>query len=210
MIGRRWDSMSSHWGGFTLVEVLLTLCLLVIITSLAWPVLDKPMATLRLQKAADAIHAEWYEARVEAMDSGRTYMFRYTVGGNQFRAECYTPTETADDPVSDDYYDGSSGGLGYTGAPRKPVDGTLPKGVTFLAGQTEADTRAAMIQPAADSSYVGEVDWSEPILFYADGTTSTAVLQLGNEHNRCIELSLRGLTGTVNIGEVSAGSEATP
>jgi len=38
--------------------------------------------------------------------------------------------------------------------------------------------------------------WSTPIFFYPDGTTSTAAILLKNEAGRCIEIRLRGLTGT--------------
>ena len=38
--------------------------------------------------------------------------------------------------------------------------------------------------------------WSVPIFFYPDGSTSTAAVLLKNENGRCIEVRLRGLTGT--------------
>lgn len=144
------------------------------------------------------------------MDSGRTYVFRYAVAGNRFRIECYTSAETLEDPVFDDYFDGGAGGSGYTGALPKPLDGTLPAGITFVASQSEAETYTTSIDSDATSSYAMEDDWSEPILFYPDGTTSTAVLLLQNQYNRCVELSLRGLTGTVDIGEIYAAEGPFP
>jgi len=38
--------------------------------------------------------------------------------------------------------------------------------------------------------------WSTPIFFYPDGSTSTAAILLKNEAGRCIEIRLRGLTGS--------------
>ena len=38
--------------------------------------------------------------------------------------------------------------------------------------------------------------WSTPIFFYPDGSTSTAAILLKNEAGRCIEVRLRGLTGS--------------
>ena len=207
MIGRRSRSPRFRRRGFTLVEVLLTLCLIVVITSLAWPVLDKPFANLRLKKVADEVRAQWAGARVEAMDSGRTYVFRYVAGGDRFRIEAYATVETQEDPVYDDYFDGSAGGLGYTGQACQPVDGTLPEGITF---ETELDSRAASTNLEAGSLTAFEANWSGPILFYPDGTSSTAVLRLKNQHDRCIDVSLRGLTGTSNVGEVFTGQEQSP
>jgi len=48
---------------------------------------------------------------------------------------------------------------------------------------------------------------STPILFYPDGTTSTARLLLRNEYDRSIELSLRGLTGVARVGELKTVAE---
>jgi hypothetical protein len=44
--------------------------------------------------------------------------------------------------------------------------------------------------------------WSEPILFYPDGTASDATVVLENEYRRRIELTLRGLTGVATVGEL--------
>jgi hypothetical protein len=42
------------------------------------------------------------------------------------------------------------------------------------------------------------------VLFYPDGTTSTAVVAVTNERNKSIEVSLRGLTGAVHVGPVES------
>jgi prepilin-type N-terminal cleavage/methylation domain-containing protein len=193
--------------GFTLTEVMLTLCLLVVIAAMAWPVLDRPFANQRLRKAADGIRAEWALARVEAMDSGRTYVFRYTPDGNQFRVECYATAATADEPIFDDGFGDSADGLGYADASRPPQEGTLPDRVTFVASETAPDTRAVMIESQAALPTAAESGWSEPILFYPDGTSSTARLLLKNDYDCYIELALRGLTGTVDVGEVQKAQE---
>ncbi len=209
MIGRHRNSTSNARRGFTLLEVLLTLCMLVIIMGLAWPVVKGPIDTLRLRRTADEVHAQWASARVEAMDSGRTYMFRHSLGEeqNDYRITCYSATESTGDPVHDETFDGSAGGLGLAGAPREPITGTLPEGIMFLVSETEADNRAVLTQAVSGGSDADSAEWSTPILFYPDGTTSNSVLQLRNDRNSCIELSLRGLTGMVTIGKVTTAEE---
>jgi len=44
--------------------------------------------------------------------------------------------------------------------------------------------------------------WSTPIFFYPDGSTSTAAILLKNAAGRCIEIRLRGLTGTSTATEI--------
>ena len=41
--------------------------------------------------------------------------------------------------------------------------------------------------------------WSTPIFFFPDGTTSTAAVLLKNDREKCVEIRLRGLTGTGTI-----------
>lgn len=201
MIGRRFHSTPDRRQGFTLMEVMLTLCLLVIIASLAWPTLDKPFANQRLRKSADLIRAEWGEARVEALNSGLTYIFQFTIGGDRYRIQRQAAPETPPDAEYDDTSTDPSTALQFD-AESAETEHTLPEGVTFVNAKTALDSRAATVESEADVTLSMEETWSEPILFFPDGTTSTARLILQNRHNRCIELNLRGLTGVVKVGEV--------
>jgi len=45
--------------------------------------------------------------------------------------------------------------------------------------------------------------WSAPVFFFPDGTTSTAATLLKNQSNRCLEVRLRGLTGTTSTGSIT-------
>ena len=52
--------------------------------------------------------------------------------------------------------------------------------------------------------------WSDSICFYPDGTTSDVRLVLLNDRGNRVELTLRGLTGTVIVGDVQAPEERLP
>ena len=88
----------------------------------------------------------------------------------------------------------------------------LPEDISFAAGQTRVDSRAAAFE--SDSQAIGadqlEAGRSKPILFYPDGTTSSARLMLKNKQNRRIELALRGLTGVVTVGQLRSTEERLP
>jgi len=49
--------------------------------------------------------------------------------------------------------------------------------------------------------------WSSPIFFYPDGLTTTTAMLLKNEAGRCIEIRLRGLTGTSMITPITLTSD---
>lgn len=186
----------------TLVEVLLVLCLLVALASLAWPALERPLANQKLRKAADGVRVVWGRARLKAMSTGETLAFRYSIESDRYSVQAYAGAEYVQETSSPETAETSGD---YSSHPEfmlgnEPV---LPEGVTFLSGETDAaaDARA---QPAVseEAPSGGEgLGWSEPILFYPDGTTSTAKLLLKNEYDRCIELYLRGVTGVVTVGE---------
>jgi len=100
----------------------------------------------------------------------------------------------------------------------------LPEGVFFADTLAVPDERAAYYlgftvgedengtvqDPVAnrDTRY-GETKardgtlWSAPVFFFPDGTTSTAAVLLKNQSNRCLEVRLRGLTGTTSIGSIT-------
>ena len=85
-----------------------------------------------------------------------------------------------------------------------PKEGNLPEGITFYADDPALDAPAGTAAGGSDEPPLGAQVWSDPILFCPDGTTSGARLQLKNDYDCTIELSLRGLTGTVTVGEVQS------
>lgn len=202
---------------FTLVEILLTLALIAGMAALLWPSLDKPFASARLRKSADLVRAQWTSARVQAMSTGLVHSFKYQAGTGDFRVEPWefqeaeAPAEGAEDFSATPYVVGT--------APASP-GGTLPERIHFVADQVAEDARAAHLQgggtvqisnntdsirPAkgGDAPEAGAMSgaWSTPILFYPDGTTSTAQVLLTNEHGRQIVVQLRGLTGVATLVE---------
>jgi len=199
VIGRCRQSTSNRRQGFTLLELMLTLSILVILASLTLPLMQKPLASQRLRDAAGLVRAKWVATRVKALDSGDVYLFRYIAEEDRFCIEARRQPDTLGDSI---WSDTSTGSLQV--AELQTREETLPEGVIFVGSETAPDTRASTIVSTADAFEAGA---TAPILFYPDGTTSTARLVLRNEYGRTIELSLRGLTGVVTIGKVAAAEE---
>ena len=185
------------------------LALLVIIASLAWPTLNRSFETQRLRKAGDLVRAAWGRARVRAMSTGRIHIFQYTVEGDRYATHRRTTAEVTVDAAAGDLPAGFAD-ASYENPIPFGTERKLPKEVTFVGSEAIYDTRAEMV--AADANQFRSVDqgWSEPIFFYPDGTTSTARLVLKNQRGRTLELTLRGLTGVVTVGEVQAPEEGLP
>lgn len=200
---------NSRARGVTLVEVLLVMVVLAVVGAFAWSGLQRPFAAQRLKSAADAVRTEWCQARVDAMRSGHTFAFRYVVKGDRYHLG---PQEDPGASASSetDNATASQDELSALGedpiAP--PEDRTLPSGVKFLADDSADAELAAMEGEQETTESQADADaWSDPIFFYPDGTTSDARLVLASDRNSAIRVMLRGLTGTVTIGDLGAVAE---
>ena len=78
----------------TLMELLLVMAVLVAIAALALPSLVGPLETQRLRSGAEMVRVQWARARVKAIETGRTYVFRFEPNGQACLIE---PWLTMDD-----------------------------------------------------------------------------------------------------------------
>jgi len=170
----------------TLLELVLVLAVLVMIAALAVPALDRPLAAQRLKSAADLVRSTLTKARVEAMRGGEVQLFRFLPETGEYQVERFA---------------GLEGAVEQSGFAAANLSGILPEGNLFVAAD-RAETARDQALEMSQASAAGEAGWSQPIMFYADGTTSTALLLLRGEYGMSVELSLRGLTGGVQVSEV--------
>ena len=236
-----------HRIGFTLVEVLLVLFILILITTLGVFMMRGTLAQQQLKYSANRVRGEWRDANVRAMEEGQIFCMRGKIGGStiiidrildsHFTAGLSSRQTTTRFDAYNEYDPFEKGG--FTGDVqdfilRDPDLATgnygvikidLPSTVTIADVIAVAEERSAFylglsapgemettrdedieiytidalstsdIRLGESSGSDGTV-WSTPIFFYPDGSTSTAALLLKNESGRCIEIRLRGLTGT--------------
>ena len=194
-------------GGFTLLEVLLVLGLLVVLASVVYPALERPFASERLRKGADQIRAEWTRARVRAMTSGVPQVFRYQLESGTFRLETWGGLDIAIEASDAASLNAAAGQTAVSHGANAQGDRQLPEDVLFVGGQTQADSKASLVAPAGTGSLAEQASWSQPIYFYPDGTTSTANLLMRNSGELFIMLTLRGLTGTTSVSDLMTAEE---
>jgi Tfp pilus assembly protein FimT len=193
------------------LEVLLVLAIVAITAALTWPALEKPLANRRLHSAADELRTEWCQARVEAMRSGRTYAFRYEVGGNHFYTELQNgpnaqPAHSAS-PTLNLNSNGSQPGPS-TGAAGSADSKTLPKGITFLGEKSSPGMTPVLASTAKTPSQEQPAGgWSDPIFFYPDGTASDVQLVLICNQTCAVRVLLRGSTATATVADAGSALE---
>ena len=182
----------------TLMEVLLVLVVLTLIAATAWPSLERSFADQRLRDAADLVRAEWSGARAEAMRSGITQQFHYTPQEQTYWVQ---PCENA---------------LGSSDEQSSLGRSVLPDEIYFHEGESQSDSSqsaSADQTPQTGKIDPGTIEDGESgaaIVFYPDGTCSSARLVLRNEYDRGITVTIRGLTGMSDTHEISIIEERLP
>jgi len=184
----------------TLFEVLLVLALMVVIGAVAMPLVSNSLAWARLENSGELVRAAWGKARLAAMQAGEPYVFRYEPKGSRYQIVLLSAitAEDADDvnslpPLDEDDAEYAEADMLRLQKSRLATD------IVF------ADGNVAAVPQLAGAAAAIQGGWSQPIVFYPDGTTSDAVVLIANASDESIRVTLRGLTGISRASEV--GSE---
>lgn len=192
-----------HPLGFTLLELLLVLGVLVVIGALSWPRMMRYVQENALKQNVDTVRRELASTRMHAIESGLTYQFRYEPTGQQFLVLPFErPT------VSDSEESGTANSTNQpaTTSKAKTVEGRIAADFRFdtptdtsgqtAGGQHLGDQWLSLLKNGAQYS---QTTWSSPILFRPNGESQDAQLAIKDKTGNSITLSVRGLTGAVRV-----------
>src|SRR3569623_1458285 len=195
LTGARQRSKVRERSGFTLIEILLVLAIIIIAAAAVSPALRGVMRNARLRAAASDVRAALTKAHVTAMKTGRIHVFQYELGTRRYKLE---PWISDDDALESKDASGSA-----PPPPSVPAanEKSLPEETKFAAGDATVECRGETIEQELQGTSGGAA-WSRPILFYPDGSTADAFIVVGNEHNVGIRIDLRGHTAAVHVGEM--------
>ena len=189
--------------GFTLVEILVVLAVIVLVSAMAVPLIRKPLLRREVQSAADSVRTELFHARIGAMRSSHVYTFQYQPGSGTYRV---SPQDQPSSQTDDASQPAAQDPALADGEHQPSEDGSLPDGIRFMADDSPdpdaADATSTAVAQDGDSGNGGEGGngWSDPILFYPDGTTSDARLIVASGRGFAVHIRLRGVTGNVVVG----------
>ncbi len=208
---------AANYCGFSLMEMILVLALLMIVAALVMPPVVGSFGGQNLKDSAFLLQSELLRARTTAMRSGQTQIFRYEISGRMAEIEALEagvkyviqPWRDLSDLVNaspETIQQDSS-----TNATIQSVDeittGELPEGIAFVSSSVVSDTRSTEVERKMHERATSATIWSQPILFYPDGRSSTAQVVLGNQRDQFIVIELRGLTGLAKVSDLLAGNE---
>ncbi len=201
---------------FTLLEMLVVLVILTLLLGFAWPSLRKLAARNELKSAAKTLRTELAKARLLAIETGTAQVFRFRPGTGQFEVlpkQTVLPESAGSDEVES--LAAQADQQTAAGARRPPAPQQLPGRVRFAAAKVTAQTAveeqeadaAGTLGALLDESAAAlstEDAWSRPIVFYPNGRAASALIRLTRDRQYTIDVSLRGLTGSVSIGRLQA------
>jgi Tfp pilus assembly protein FimT len=183
--------------GLTLFEIILVLALLVVIAGVVTPVISNSIAHARLASSGEMVRTAWGKARLAAMQAGEPYVFRYEEGGSRFQIAQLAAlnAEGADDlntlpALSEEDEEYAEADMLRLSKSRLPTD------IVFATGQVAA------VPQMAGPAMAAEGGWSQPIMFYPDGTTSDAAVLVASQEGETIRVTLRGLTGLSRASDI--------
>jgi prepilin-type N-terminal cleavage/methylation domain-containing protein len=182
--------MRTQRSAFTLMELLLVLLIIVMMAVLTYPNIESMYAGVKLQAAADHLVSQFATARAHAIDEQRVYRFAIQPGTPQYRL-------APDDPQ---FWGGD------TGAGNQPEDDGTPPPVVIegsLPGGINFEQLASGAQIAASSPDNGS--WATILLFKPNGGCSDDTTVTMSNGGAPIQVSVRGLTGTVNMKMLKPG-----
>jgi prepilin-type N-terminal cleavage/methylation domain-containing protein len=192
----RQRSGSNRGTGFTLLELLVVVAILVLLAALVAPNVVARMQENRVAQAAESVRDVISRSRTFALDAGIDYQFRYETNGRNF---VVLPLEM--EPADSNSSFGDSETSNYV-----RLTGELDDGLRLLAidddEQTVESLESAWFGQLANSLQLSQATWSSPIIFYFDGTADDAEFQVTSDDKVAADLTIRGLTGRVSVSRV--------
>ena len=213
---------------FTLFELLIVAAIVVIIGALVYPAIANSTGTQNLIRSGDILRTHFARSRNEAMRSGQTLALRYELGGRQFIIEPWT---TGDEQLEANIDSPIFNAMGLV-AGDESSDRTisnrllgklkgLPDQVQFAGGLKQFDDREVVKTDPTLNPNSAQIDntsmadmvsanWSEPVLFYPDGSTSQTEVRLASDDLQIFVLvRIRGLTGVAYVTGVMSQQEVS-
>ena len=190
------NSIRPSRPGFSLLELLIVIAVLLSVSAMAIPPMMDRLQSGRVQDAAESVREVLANARRYAIDAGVDYHFRYELNGRAFVA---IPAEPS--PVLANSYSGDEEDTRIV-VEAGELDETL-----FIKPMPEADTLSESLEVEAftDLPNAGELaqkTWSAPILFRFDGTAEDSQFRVMDDGTRTAEITVRGLTGSARVSQV--------
>ena len=211
--------------GYTLVEMLIVLAILVMVASLAWPSLRRTMEKSRLESAAQELQQQLNKARTRAIKTGETLQVSWVPGQSSYQIgpvpqhwRSLTPTASGEQALTAQMADPSLGQDEAQPLPPPQRSFRLPPTVFFQAtdnaatadpgesGQPSSRTERLPTDSTVGTTGTLEAELippgSQTLQIYPDGRAQNTAIHLVSDNGYSITVHVRGLTGVATATAV--------
>jgi prepilin-type N-terminal cleavage/methylation domain-containing protein len=205
-----------HSFGYTLLELLLVVAILVIFASAVAPTVVARMSEYRLKQAAETARFALTATRIHAIDVSSIYQFRFEPGGRRYLAvptDGDVMTTTSPQTRSTAEYGQLPENLSFQvvtqpfpGGSSPTTPGMTPGVTTGMPASSTDSAWSAAVARVRNAGDFRSVIWSPPILFRPDGTAMDAALNVVDQHGDGFQLKVRELTGEVFVTRLTTGT----
>lgn len=207
-------------AAFSLLEMILVLAILVAIAAMVAPAVGDAVLRQRLDASVSRLRSEWDRARLTAMKTGQTQVFTCVPTARDYSIEPYmsdadlvnasagATVVTSGGTVAEATTDGTLTAAQSTSGTAKQLD----EDITFVSCAVSSDMRAMSVAQA-QGGVTAMSTANQMVLFYPDGSTSTAEVIIQNAGGMQRAVRIRGLTGSTQIltpGELPAVASPLP
>ncbi len=187
----RWQRRSF---GFTLLEMLIALGVVLLVAGAVWPALLQYLQRTPLIDSGRVVQNTLDAARIAAIDRGVPYHFVYEPGGRRFMFLPAGGISAAEEEVA------------QTTDAHETLSGELPEGFQFVTpDDAEAGTfaiTAEMIGGTRTSEFAG-ANWSTPAVYYPDGSGTDYFFEIEDDRQQYLQVSVRKLTGASRVSKLN-------
>lgn len=171
--------------GFTMIEMIVVVAVVLIIGGVLLPTLAGLAGNSKVKAAADAVKARLMEARLNAMEQGRPYVFSISTDGLKMRV---APDEAVEAEVGED---GQS-------LPAVVIEEDLPDEINLKLTTPQNGTTASTTANG----------YTKVVTFQPDGTCAEDSATLGVQENgrSGMVVTIRGLTGAVFLAKPTSAT----
>lgn len=192
-------------SAFTVLELILVLTIIVALAALSWPRVSGFLQRESVMSDVETVRQVLDRARVDAIEDGMIYQFRYEPSGKKFVLLPYELLQASgQDPNSKETDPGTSIDV------KQAIVFELSEECSFynptsLTGEPIAVERLPepWLELIQNGTQHRDTSWASPILYSPDGSATDDVVVIADEDQRYISLTVRGLTGVVTTSRLA-------
>ena len=180
------------------MEMMLVLAVLALALAIIYPSVTRLFHDQRMLRAVEQVQGRLATARNRAVSDQVNYQFRFEPNGRRFVVLPEPEFAEEEDEAAKE-----------AAAAQYRYSGQLMESLQFDPGDwgSSNDVPADWFQGLSDGDQLTGIAWSQPLLFYPDGTSTGGTIAVFDDRGNEVRFSIRPVTGGVTVSPVQRRSQ---